>query len=110
MSVSGAAMETDDTRLCDPKEGADYAGEVGAGSGIPTVAVSPALTLDVATALAKAMFAVGTDASMANCRVEIELSEATLEVALFAKQAIAEVWRDCANKICRSPERPDLCR
>ena len=41
----------------------------------PTVAVSPAMTLNVTTALATAMFAVGTDASMANCKVEIELSE-----------------------------------
>ena len=33
---------------------------------------------------------------------------ATVAVALVVKAAVVAVWKACADKICRSPERPDL--
>ena len=45
---------------------------------------------------------------MMSCTAPYTVSEATVAVALVVKAAIAAVWKAYAEKICRSPERPDL--
>ena len=69
---------------------------------------SQALTLAVVQSLAIDTFAVGADAPMAEVGTPVKVTIATVMVAVLVKQAIVAVWKDAANKICHSPERPDL--